>query len=163
MKTRSKLLALPAVAAAVVATAVAFTGASAAQDPAGTTITFQESDKGARFAIADVAPKSRGKGEPFMSLGDNFTFSNPLLRDGQRAGTVYNHCVVTQPGPISRHGALCEAVLALPDGNLFAQAATTRGGGDRVAAAVTGGTGAYAGARGTSTSESGTTTVTILP
>ena len=47
-----------------------------------------------------------------LSLGDNFTFSNPLLRDGQRAGTSYNHCVVTQPGPISRHGALCAAVLA---------------------------------------------------
>jgi hypothetical protein len=54
-------------------------------------------------------------------------------------------------------------VLALADGNLFAQAATTRDGGDRVAAAVTGGTGAYAGARGTATSERGTTTVALLP
>ena len=163
MKTRSELLALPAVAAAVVAATVAVGGASAAQDPAGTTLTFQESDKGARFSIADVPPKSRGKGEPVLSIGDNFTFSNPLLRNGQRAGTSYNHCVVTQPGPISRHGALCAAVLALPDGNLFGQAVTTRDGGERVVAAVTGGTGAYAGARGTATSERGTTTVELLP
>ena len=163
MTVRSKLLAVPALAVTAAAAVVAFTGQSSAQAPAGTTITVQESQQGARFAIDDAAPKSRGKGEPRMSLGDRFTFTNPLLRDGQRVGTVSNHCVVTQPGPISRSGALCHAALALPDGTIFGQAATTRGGPDRVEGAVTGGTGAYAGARGTAVSEGGTTTVTLLP
>lgn len=163
MLPRSKLLTVPALVLCAAGAGVALTGQSAAQAPAGTTIVLQDVEAGARFAIDDNAPKSRGKGEPKLSLGDRLTFTNPVLRDGKPAGSVANHCVVTQPARISRHGSMCEAALILPEGTLYAHAITTKGGPDTVVGAVTGGTGEYAGARGTSTSQNGTITVSLLP
>jgi hypothetical protein len=136
------------VALAAVAVLVPRSSASA-QGP--TTLTFKELSKGSTFAFVDNAPKSTAKGEPSASLGDVLVFTNPLVDlGGKRIGRLDMHCTaVVAALKANRATYACEGVVGLGRNTLTIQArlgASSIGG--TVHATVTGGTGAYANARG---------------
>ncbi len=143
--------------AGVTAAVVAGSGASAQVPAAGPrTIAFSEIESKNPCCIADVAPKSRSKREPFMSPGDQLVFSQELrAASGKRIGRLYSKCTSTAGAPLSRARYVCEGVYRFADGTLttagiadFAETST---------GAVTGGTGAYANARGTFSVKTGRT------
>lgn len=122
----------------------------ASADPAGaagpTTISVRESEKGAIFKTVDVAPK--GKNPTDVSLGDEIVFTVPLVAGGKKIGREDGVCVLVA----KKHGEdLCTSTYAFPhQGTLvtsmiFKPAKKTNHG------AIVGGTGVYAGARGTFT------------
>ena len=82
------------------------------------------------------------------SVGDhNVTRSDVLDQAGKRVGRLDLDCVLTGTG--RNMGGLCHGVLTLKEGQLVSEFAFGRSGATRVAAVI-GGTGAYAGARGVS-------------
>jgi hypothetical protein len=82
------------------------------------------------------------------SPGDhNVVRSDVLDHAGKRVGRLDLDCVITGVG--RNMGGLCHGVLTLKEGQLVSEFAFGRSGATRVAAIV-GGTGAYAGARGVS-------------
>ncbi len=139
-------LGLAAIAAG--ACALVLAGGASAQGP--TTLTLNELDKGSTFSFVDNAPMSKAKGEPSASLGDLIVFTNPLTnRAGKRVGRLYMHCtavVATQRA--DKAAFTCEGILGLGGGTLTVQAFLPHAG-VTVYGTVTGGTGAYANARGT--------------
>jgi hypothetical protein len=143
-------LALPAVAAAAFALT---TGAEAQPGPAGTTLTFKELERGSTFTHV-----RNTKNRPARSntQGDLIVFTNPLADgDGAVAGRLHAACVTTTSARDFRKSRMtCTGEMALRDGTLTFQGLIDLG--DAVSSgAVTGGTGAYAGARGTFTSADG--------
>lgn len=131
---------------AVAAAALVGPGASA---QGGRTLTMTELDKGSRFAhIRNTKTKSPRAN----SLGDVIAFTNPVVQAGEPAGRLYVECVTTAGARNFLKSTLtCSGVLVLRDGTLTLQANTSPGD-DTTTAAVTGGTGAYANARGVSVS-----------
>ena len=128
---------------------------------ADTTLTFKELDKGASFHVVDNPPK--GTKTHHLSPGDAFAIQNPLASDaGKRIGTLRASCVMTNSrdsvcyGVFSFQNGTLDALVALPN----TEASKTTAGG------IIGGTGAYAGARGSFVSKSTKTgandTVTLL-
>jgi hypothetical protein len=94
------------------------------------------------FSFADVAPKRSGDGAP--SPGDASIITYRVLdAGGKRIGRAQFVCVATD-----RRGEheQCSGTIALPDGQIATQ-------GDAENVALVGGTGVYAGARGTATGE----------
>jgi hypothetical protein len=82
------------------------------------------------------------------SVGDhNVTRSDVLDPSGARVGRADIDCTLTGVG--RNMGGLCHGVVTLRDGQIVSEFAFGPSGGTRVAAVV-GGTGAYAGARGVS-------------
>ena len=132
-------------------------GASAQAPTAATrTIAFTEIEKAEPCCIADIAPKSRAKREPFMSPGDQLVFTQPLRgADGKAIGKSYAKCAAIVGAKLSRARYVCEGVYAFADGTLttagLARPNATMNG------VVTGGTGAYANARGTFSSKDDST------
>jgi hypothetical protein len=140
---RRNLLATLATGAAVAAaTALPASG----QDPAATRTLTLKSVQGAH---ADKLIDVRPRGE---SVGDRYVLSTDLRRGGRLAGRMEVDCLL-----IDRRygGQMCSATAILADGTI-----TVHGGGleqrlpgqaaqDGDVLAVTGGTGAYAGVRGT--------------
>jgi hypothetical protein len=136
-----------------------------------TTLTFQEPEKGSTFTYVDVAPVAPKKhGFPTaISPGDQFISTNQLTENGKTIGKLRARCTATAAvGKISNTAFaqahfICEGVFTLPGGTLFADASVLKSGTEGV---VSGGTGKYAGARGTVVSKEGkggsTTTVTLL-
>ena len=114
------------------------------------TLTFKELDKGSTFAFVDNAPRSKAKGEPSASIGDAIVFTNPLSDGaGKRVGRLYVHCTAVAAAPQANKAAFtCEGVMVVDGGTLFVQAFLPHAGAT-VHGSVTGGTGAYANARGT--------------
>ena len=115
-------------------------GAHASAPPTGTLqIVLQPKS----FSFADVPPKRSGDGPP--SPGDASIVGYRVLdASGQkRLGRAQFVCVATD-----RRGEheQCSGTIALPDGQIATQ-------GDAEHVAIVGGTGAYAGARGTATGE----------
>ena len=141
--------------AAAGATAAVIGGSGAfAQAPAGgpRTIAFTEVEKGEPCCIADIAPKSRSKREPFMSPGDQLVYTQPLqAAGGKRIGRIYAKCAAIAGAPLTRARYVCEGVYSFADGTIttagLARISDTNGG------AITGGTGAYANATGTFSSK----------
>ena len=89
--------------------------------------------------IVDNAPKGKKAGR-----GDLILYANPVFdRQGTQVGTDHGVCTVLSVGQ-----SQCDATLVLPKGQIV-----THGVGARTSfeVAVLGGTGAYAGARGTMT------------
>jgi len=165
--TRGRIAAVGVLAAAgIAATVIAGSGASAQTPAAGpTTIAFTEIEKAEPCCIADIAPKNRSRREPFMSPGDALVFSQVLrAAGGKNIGRIYAKCAAIVPGPLTRARYLCEGVYSFADGTLtisglssFSQTTMT--------GAITGGTGAYANARGTFTSKApkpGANTQTVV-
>ena len=148
---------------AAFAFAFAFTGSAFA---ATTTLTFKEPEKGSTFAFIDNAPKTKVKhGFPEkISAGDELVFTNPLEAEGKKIGHLRAFCVATENGKFDSAGFTCHGTFAFTGkGSLIA--ATTLVG-NKTEGAIVGGTGTYAGARGTFRSKEGkgssTVTVTLL-
>lgn len=135
-----------AIVAATVACAIALVaaGLSAGGGATRSLVLDVRFDK-TSFVTDDVAPKGR-------SVGDTYVFSGSVTRAGKPFGR-YEDVDVSVDGRIQ--GVVRTAMLLLPDGTIAVQ-----GGGGNVGAtgwkpgandefAVVGGTGSYAGARGT--------------
>ena len=92
-------------------------------------------------------------GDPDFSQGDQFVFTNDLLRRGTKVGEDGGMCVVTR---LTAEGAAtfkCVGSNALPGGQITVQGIVTYGPGEEVKEepyffAITGGTGKYKTARG---------------
>ena|SRR5689334_16426891 len=128
---------------------------------ADTTLTFKEVDKGASFHIVDNPPK--GTKTHHLSPGDQFAIQNPLASNaGKHIGTLRATCTMTNSkdsicyGVFSFANGTLDALVALPNTE---KSTTTTGG-------ILGGTGVYAGARGSfvskSTKSGGNDTITLL-
>ena len=148
--SRSRLLA-PLLACVALGTVVA---APASAEPKGktTTITFQEqeSGKGSSFKFIDNVPKSKLKhGFPLkISAGDEFVFQNPDFAEGKRIGRTQVVCVATKTARrFDKADFQCHGTFVFSNGTLTVSAVA--GSGSTTEGAVTGGTGAYAAARGT--------------
>lgn len=147
-RTRGLLLCgVGLLAAALVCTAVA----SAATT---TTLSFNEPEKGSTFTYVDVAPTAPKKhGFPTsISPGDQLVITNPVTEGGKTIGKLRARCTATAAVGTTNSAAfaqahfICEGVYTLPGGSLYANASIVKSGTEGV---VTGGTGKYAGARGT--------------
>jgi hypothetical protein len=139
--------------AAAAATAVTVSVASGQSPPAptpvgGTTISVTQVDRA--FKFVDVAPRG-GPGKPFTQ-GDAFVIGGRLLKGTKVVGKTNLVCTTTQPG--RRGGSLCVGALVLPGGQIAFSGYNTVADTPATSFAVTGGTGTYAGARGTLTAKS---------
>ena len=154
---------ISAVVVAVVAAGGILAVSGGAQAPTGQTIQFTERSGSEKFV--DVAPRARRDDD--AGPGDAFVFSNRLFNGAKRIGTLDVRCSFTKGGRAAR--GVCVGVFALPDGDLHGAArltttADTNG-------VISGGTGAYAGARGTfktvdppgNSNQPPKTTITLLP
>lgn len=164
MKTVAVVVTLGALAAGGIA------GSAGAQQPPGRTIVLTELAKGGQFNFVDNPPRSRRRhGEPQrVSIGDFFGFSS-LVADAQhnRVGSLNVTCTFTTSGSPSTARAVCVGAFLLKAGSITLVAAL-RGEPSTINAAVTGGTGAYANARGTlravnHKNGSSTDTITLQP
>lgn len=159
-------LALGATAAAA-ACALVLAANGSGQVSGARTIKLFEAAKGSAFGFVDNAPKTSRK-DPHASIGDILAFSNPIFDESRthRLGVSSAQCIATSAGRIASATYTCSGTLALNDGTI-AVSALQRGEPTTQLLAVTGGTGAYDGARGTivaRTLKSGTEdTITLLP
>ena len=134
-------LAVPLATAGLVAAVVAPGGS--AQTPTGTTLSLVEKNAGSTSAFVDNTPHSRGTG-----AGDQVVLSLPLYDSAgsKRVGTVSGTCIVWRKPTSQEPPLICQGVYALPGGDLIVAGRLTPGP-DHLA--IVGGTGVYAGARGT--------------
>jgi hypothetical protein len=152
-------------AAAAVALVLAANGSG--QVAGARTIKLFEAPTGGTFGFVDNAPKTNRK-DPHASIGDILAFSNPIFDESRthRLGISSAQCIATRPGKIAAATYACSGTFALNDGTITI-AALQRGEPTTQLLAVTGGTGAYDGARGTIVSrtlKNGTEdTITLLP
>ena len=144
--TRRRAAALLAATAAAATTAVVVLSSASAQAPTTRTMSFHELDKGSTFIHVR---NTRTASQQSNSQGDLIVFTNPVAdASGTRIGKLHAQCVTTVGARDFRKSTItCTAVLHLRDGDLMGQfiaspADTTTTG------AITGGTGAYANARG---------------
>jgi hypothetical protein len=142
---RLAVLAVPAAAAAAGAIALLPGAGNAQQGNTGQTIKLVEAGNG-KFKFVDNPPKVTKKRGP--GAGDSLIFANKLTdASGKAAGTLVASCdVATQPNTL-----LCTGVWKLANGTLTGTALGTLTG-RTTTIAITGGTGAYEGARGSITS-----------
>ena len=141
---RLAVLCAPAAAAAVGAV-ILLPGAGSAQTGGGQTIKLVESGNGP-FKFIDMPPKVTRKRGP--STGDELIFANKLTdASGKAAGTLMATCTFTP----RRGTLLCDGVFKLASGTISGtgiSSASSR----KTTISITGGTGAYEGARGSVTS-----------
>jgi hypothetical protein len=125
-----------------VAAALAAVGIAAprghAQTPGPRTIDLTENGKATKTTFVDAGKKGAG-------VGDGLVLRIPLVQ----GGTATAACTVIGPVKNGAPPLFCTGVFARSDGDIMV-AGRVLGGTSRMA--VTGGTGAYAGARGTLTS-----------
>src|SRR5207248_114184 len=146
---------LAVAAAAITAAAVAVPGL-AQSSGGGQTLTFHELNKGSRFGYVDNPPRNPKHRAPVFSIGDEIVFGNPLTDDsGAKLGELRARCLVTKKAPASDAGfnqarPLCTGAFVTTKGAVFVE--TVNSAAKQTTGAVTGGTGAYVGARGTFTS-----------
>ncbi len=150
MSSRIIALAAAALTAAAVATPVL-----AQSSGGGQTLTFRELDKGSRFQYIDNAPRNKPHRRPVFSVGDQFVLGNPLADDSGKIGELRATCTLTKKAPANNNGVnqghpFCTGAFVLKAGTVFVE--TVDSGAKSTNGAVVGGTGAYAGARGTFTS-----------
>jgi hypothetical protein len=143
---------LPALALPGIALAVLVGPGASAQDPGTRTLNLKELDKGSTFMHV-----RNTKGAPSRSnmQGDVIAFVNPLVDPaGQSVGKLHVACVTTVGARDFLKSAIgCSGALVLRDGMLTLQTVVTFS--DTTTGAITGGTGAYANARGTFVSKQG--------
>jgi len=102
-----------------------------------------------RLAFSDVKPK--GFRHNRFSLGDQLFLTTKVKRDGTVAGTAQATITVSDPHPLKgdrAHGVV-SAVYHLADGDLYSVGTVLFDDSGTGRGAIVGGTGAYAGARGT--------------
>ncbi len=153
---------LPLLAAPVmVAALVAVGGGAAAQDPGTRTLVFKEPSGGSTFThVRNTKPRSRRAN----STGDVIVLTSQLVdRARAVAGETAASCVTTTGARnFLKSVATCNGVFTLKDGTLTLQA-NIKPAESRVVGAVTGGTGAYANARGVVEFADGVDTITLAP
>jgi hypothetical protein len=141
-RTTAVLVAVLGVLAAV----VMLRSSASAQEPGTRTLTLKELEKGSTFTHI-----RNTKGAPRQSnlQGDLLAFTNPLAdASGKRVGKISVSCTTTTGARNFLKSTLtCVGVLTLADGTLTVQANSSPGS-PTTTGAVTGGTGAYANARG---------------
>jgi hypothetical protein len=143
--------------------------ASAVAQSQPQTLTVTETAGGGTSDVVDHPPKSpSGGADRRLSKDDTLVITNPL-RDtaGRPIGRVRASCAITKAGGFDKAAADCLGVFEMKAGKLYVTlpldfASTTANG------TVLGGTGAYAGLRGTWTSVqhrdgSATDTFTLAP
>lgn len=150
----ASLLTAAGFAAALIAPA-----ALAQSQPAGPQVlTFRELTKGSTFQVIDNPPRSAQRnGFPTrFSAGDEFIFTAPLADARGKLGELRAVCTVTHATSVKKESdfdktkVFCRGVFVTRGGALFLEVANTA---DKVTrGAITGGTGAFVGARGTFTS-----------
>jgi hypothetical protein len=143
------VIALLAVAGsvAVVATPGQAQRASKAQGAGATYVITPVGNESVAFT--DVRPK--GFRHNRFSLGDQLFLTTKIKRDGTVAGTAEATITVSDPHPLNgdkAHGVV-SAVYHLADGDIYSSGTVLLDDSDTGEGAVTGGTGAYTGARGT--------------
>jgi hypothetical protein len=147
-------------------------GSGNAQVPGATTLTFYEPDAGGTFRIVDNAPKSPASNPESkrfrFSVGDELVLSSPLFdrKGGTRQGTLYIVAKVVKGRTFADVKLSAQATYVLTDGSqIAAQGIFTLSKPANVA--IIGGSGRYAGARGSlasvSDATSSTDTLTLLP
>ena len=135
-----------------------------AQDPGPRTLTLRETERGGTFAHIR---NTKGASQRSNRAGDVIVFTNPIVdAAGKRIGKTSVSCVTTTGARnFMRSAMTCHGVTELPDGSLTMQAIVAPNAPTTIGA-VTGGTGAYANARGvfsSSEGESGSqTTITLV-
>jgi hypothetical protein len=142
----SRILATALALGALAAAALLVGPGASAQSPGGRTLSFTELEKGASFKhVRNTKPKSPRAN----SLGDILVFTNPLAdASGRVVGRLHVSCATTAGARNFLKSAItCSGTYVLRDGTLTAQG-TFRVGGATTTIAITGGTGAYANARG---------------
>jgi hypothetical protein len=103
------------------------------------------------FKFVDQAPRTKftSNGPARLSVGDQIVqHDNYLNGSGKRVGSLELVCTITRGGSFANAAEQCVATATLPGGTL---ALSTGGGFDTHEAAIVGGTGRFAGARGTVT------------
>jgi hypothetical protein len=152
-----KVAALLASAAAITASALVLTAGGQAQRPSGQTLVLQSSAM--KISTVDVPPLVRSKRSP-ETPGDEVIASSKI--SGAATGNRYLVCLAAKQSK-SVETALysCQVTYNLADGTIAAAGVARIGGSAPVTVAVTGGTGAYASARGTLTSSNGKDTLTL--
>lgn len=135
---------------------------------AGTkTLVFREPHRGSTERFVDQFPLV-GRRHQGFSPGDEFLFTNRLEQKGRRVGRIHVVCTATQSGRNAiRAGFMCNILATVPGGTLvMVSPYAERGNPNGREGAVVGGTGRYAGARGTFDDEMGrkfdTNTITLL-
>lgn len=130
----------------VLAAATLLGSGASAQNPGGQTLAFTELEKGATFKHVR---NTKAKSANTNSLGDVIVFTNPLAdASGQVVGTLHGACATTVGARnFLRSVITCDGSLVVRDGTLTWQGAV-KVGASTVTGAITGGTGAYANARG---------------
>jgi hypothetical protein len=156
-RIRTAAAALVLSAAAATTAALVISDAGQAQQAAGQTLVLRNS--AIKIADVDVPPLVRSKRSP-ETPGDEVIVTSKLA--GAATGSRYLLCAAAKQGPsIEKALYSCQLTYALADGTITAAGVGRIGAGGPVTVAVTGGTGSYAGARGTLTSKSGTDTLTL--
>jgi hypothetical protein len=138
--------------------ALLVSGASA-QDPGTRTLAFKALEKGSTFKHVR---NTKSSSERANSTGDVIVFTNPLADEaGKVVGTLYADCTTTKGARhFLRSTTTCTGVIDLRDGTLTLQA-NSKPGVPTTTGAVTGGTGAYANARGIFVANDTTSDTTI--
>ena len=141
-------LVLSALAAGAVAAALAATGSSATQS--GTTIKLIDDERHPMSFNFVEPPPNPVTGDPANNAaGDQITTTNALLNARhKRIGTVYKVLTFVTGGQLPRHPSVLRdsLVYRLAKGSIFVEELNSGSFSDGI---VIGGTGAYAGARGT--------------
>jgi hypothetical protein len=140
-RVRTAAVASGLLAAGALGASVVSTEAQQAGPPTGT-LQLTQRDRDASFKFINVPPRQRRPG-----VGDSFLITG-AVRDqaGQRAGRLQADFVITGARGAQAQGS---ATFVLAGGHIVLSGAETRARVDEFA--VTGGTGRYAGARGTLT------------
>jgi len=114
-----------------------------------------------KLSEVDLPPLIRSKRSP-ETPGDELIAASKVSGGGA-GGSRYLMCAAARKGA-SVESALysCQVTYNLADGTITAAGVARIGGSAPVTVAITGGTGAYAGASGTATCANGTDTLTLL-
>jgi hypothetical protein len=159
----TRTAAVLAVLLGLLAATLVLRSSASAQDAGTRTLTLRETERGGTFAHIR---NTKGASRRSNLVGDVIVFANPIVdAAGKRIGKTSVSCVTTTGARNFMKSALtCHGISELPDGSLMMQAIIAPNA--PVTGAVTGGTGAYANARGVFTStegESGSqTTITLV-
>ncbi len=163
--SRTALAVLAVVALAVAAAGLGVRSSASAQAPGATTLTFTELEKGSTFKHVR---NTKTRNQRSNLLGDLIVFTNPVADGtGKVVGKLHVQCVTTVGSSNFLKSKLtCSGVMALAQGSLALQAITSASS-PTTTGMITGGTGAYANARGTFSSVEGRSgsadTITLVP
>jgi hypothetical protein len=143
MKRLAIVLAAASAAVVALATGVVSTGGAQQPSPPTGTLQFVQRDRDVTFKLIDIPPRQGERRPP--TPGDGFLIRGGF-RDqaGNRVGHLQATFVITDA---KREEAQVSGTFILSDGHIVVAGAETKANPDFFA--ITGGTGRYAGARGT--------------